>query len=121
MGVWIESKYKPEYCQVAVDILSRGKSLAAICAHLNICRDTLYAWRDAHPDFAASLKAGLQKSQAVWEDLGEQGIKGDIEKFGAAPWIFTMKNRFRDHYKEDKEQKTVSESMVEKMLDKLVD
>lgn len=114
-------KYRPEMCATAQEILSSGKSLAAVCAALNVCRDTLYEWRDTHPDFAKALKIGLQHAQAYWEQIGEDGITGKYEKFGGAPWMFTMKNRFRDDYKEDKEPKTVADSIVEKLIDKLVE
>ncbi len=116
-----ESKYKPECCDIAAEVLSRGKSLAAVCAELDICRATLYEWRDHNPEFARAISNGLQKAQRYWEEIGEQGVTGQIEKFGGAPWIFTMKNRFRDDYAEDKESKTVSESIVEKLLDRLID
>jgi len=117
-----ESLYKPEYCDVAIKVLADGESLAAICCELDVCRDTLYEWRDKHPDFAKAIKTGLQKSQRVWEAIGKDGVTGKIEKFGGAPWIFTMKNRFRADYAEDKsESKTISDSIVEKLIDKLVD
>ena|SRR5665213_3136 len=121
MGTWIESKYKPEYCDVAVKVLSEGKSLAAVCVQIGICRPTLYVWKETHPDFANALNFGMQQSQLYWENLGQNGISGDIKGFGSAPWIFTMKSRFRDDYAEEKEHKSVSDSIVEKLIDKLVD
>lgn len=39
---WQESKYKPEYCEVAAKVLAGGESYAAVCAELDICRSTLY-------------------------------------------------------------------------------
>ena len=116
------SLYREEYCDIAIKVLSEGESLAAVCCELDICRDTLYEWRDKHPDFAIAIKRGLQKAQRDWERLGRDGICGNIEKFSASPWIFTMKNRFRDDYQEDKsENKSVSDSLVEKLIDKLVE
>lgn len=118
---WQESKYKPEYCEVAAKVLAGGESYAAVCAELDICRSTLYNWRDAHPEFASALNKGLQKAQREWERIGKDGVEGILEKFSASPWIFTMKNRFREDYKEDKQEKTVSESIVEKLIDRLVE
>ncbi len=116
-----ESEYKPEYCQLAINILANGESYAAVCAEIGVCRTTLYNWRDTHPDFAKALNIGIQKSQRDWERLGRRGIEGDIDKFSATPWVFTMKNRFREDYAEDKESKNVSEDLVSKILDKLVE
>lgn len=117
-----QSLYRPEYCEIAVKVLSDGESLAAVCCELDVCRDTLYEWKDKHPEFAKALQRGLQKAQRVWETIGKDGVTGNIEKFSATPWIFTMKNRFRADYQEDKsESKSVSDSIVEKLIDKLVD
>ena len=119
--MWKESLYKPEYCKTAVEVLSKGKSLAAVCVACGVCRKTLYNWRDTHPEFAEALNLGVQHAQTVWEDLGEEGIRGDLKGFGGAPWIFTMKNRFREDYAEEKDFKSNSDSLVEKLIDKLSD
>ncbi len=97
------NKYRKDYCVKAEEILETGKSLAAVCSSLDIGRSTLYEWRETHPEFREAIDRGLQKCQLYWENIGEEGIKGNYEKFGAAPWIFTMKNRFRADYAEDKE------------------
>ncbi len=112
---WQESEYKPEYCEIAVKVLAGGESYAAVCAEIGVCRKTLYNWRDAHEEFANALNFGLQKCQREWESLGKNGITGELEKFSASPWIFTMKNRFRDDYKEDKDT-SKTESLVERLL-----
>lgn len=118
---WQESTYKPEYCEIAVSVLASGESLAAVCCEVGCCRKTLYNWRDTYPEFAIALNYGLQKSQREFERVGLHGIKGEYDKFSPSPWIFTMKNRFREDYAEDKESKNVSEDLVSKILDKLVE
>jgi hypothetical protein len=116
------SSFKPEFCDIAVNVLATGESLAAICDELDICRTTLYEWRDKHPEFAQAIQKGLQKAQRDWERLGREGITGNLDKFSTTGWIFTMKNRFRADYAEDKsESKTLSDTIVEKLIDKLVD
>ncbi len=122
MGIWQESEYRPEYCSKAIEVLATGEGYAAVCVEIGCCRATLYNWRDAHPEFAKALNFGLQHSQREFEKIGMAGIKGEYEKFSPSPWIFTMKNRFRDDYQEDKsENKSVSDSIVEKLIDKLVE
>lgn len=115
------SKYSDNLCGKAFKVLCDGESLAAVCAELDITRETLRVWRDTKPDFNEIINKGLQHSQRYWEKLGRDGIKGNYEKFSCAPWIFTMKNRFRDDYAEEKESKTVSDKIVEALIDKLVD
>lgn len=113
----IISKYKIEHCKKAIEILASGKSLAAVCAQLDITRTTLYEWKNIHPEFRKAIEKGLQKCQAYWEEIGENGMKGNYDKFGAAPWIFTMKNRFRDDYTEDKDDKQDNAvSVLEKII-----
>ena len=113
-------KYKEDMCETVKQVLGSGKSLAAVCCALEISRPTLYVWKGTYPEFKDALDVGLQKGQAYWEEKGERGIDGEIKNFGASPWIFTMKNRFREDYAEEKE-KSNSDSLVEKLIDKLVD
>lgn len=118
----IPNKYCNDFCKQAEDILSTGKSLAAVCAAFNVTRQSLYDWKDAHPEFKEAIDRGLQKAQVVWEEIGANGIQGNYKNFGAAPWIFTMKNRFREDYKEDKtDMVNGNQALVEKLIDKLVD
>ncbi len=115
------NKYKKELCGKAFEVLATGESLAAVCDELGITRPTLYDWKDRHPEFKESIDRGLQRSQRIWERIGKDGVTGNYEKFAAAPWIFTMKNRFRDDYAEEKEDKSVSDKIVEAIIDKLID
>jgi hypothetical protein len=108
--------YDDSLCEPAVEILSNGKSISRLATTLGVCRDTIYEWRDKHPEFALALKRGRDAAQARWEDIGEDGIMGEIKNFSASAWIFTMKNRFRADYAEDKEHKTVNDSIVEQLL-----
>jgi len=113
--------YNQSMCDEAEQLLAAGKSIARVATNLGVCRDTIYDWRDKHPEFAKALKVGKDASQAKWEDIGQDGVCGDIKNFSATAWMFTMKNRFRDDYKEDKEVKGGSETLVEKLLNKLTD
>lgn len=111
------NKYKKEYPKKAEEILAQGKSLAAVCAALDIARQTFYEWKDQHPEFKESIEKGLLKAQAAWEEIGKDGIVGNYEKFNASSWIFTMKNRFRHDYAEEKDDKKDSEkSVLEKII-----
>jgi len=111
------STFKPEYCQVAIDTLKKGKSLAALCCEFNVSRQTLYTWRERHEEFRDAISTGLQYAQVYWEEIGESGIAGQIEKFSATPWIFMMKKRFREDYEEEKkEEKSEATSLLEKLI-----
>lgn len=117
MGVWQESLYKDDYCERAIQILATGESLAAVCDELGICRATLYNWKNDHSEFAKAINYGLQKCQRDWETMGRDGAMGNLDKFSAPSWIFTMKNRFREDYSEEKkDDKSSAESALEQIL-----
>ncbi len=111
-------EYRPEFCEIALNVLDGGESLAAVCAELDITKPTLSAWRETYPEFGDAVSLGLMKAQRDWESLGRSGVTGDIDKFGSSAWIFTMKNRFRDDYADDKKQedKSSAESALEQIL-----
>ena len=116
-----EQVYNESLCAEAEQLLAAGKSIARVATNLKVSRETIYAWERKHPEFAQAMRNGRNAAQARWEDIGEEGITGGIKNFSATAWMFTMKNRFREDYKEDKEAKSTSETLVEKLLDKLIE
>ena len=111
------NKYKKEYCKTAEKVLANGESLAALCAEIGIVRSTMHEWRKNHIEFNEAVELGLLKCQRIWEQMGRDGVVGNYEKFSAAPWIFTMKNRFRNDYAEDKDEKQDNAvSVLEKII-----
>jgi hypothetical protein len=113
--------YNESMCEEVRQLLTAGKSIARVATNLGVCRDTIYQWRDKHPEFARALSRGKDASQAYWEDRGEDGTFGDCKNFSATSWIFTMKNRFREDYAEDKDKNAGNASLVEQILGKLVE
>ncbi len=114
-----ESLYKPEYCKKITEMFEDGSTITQVCARkLKIHRDTYYEWKNAHPEFKKAAEQGEQVSQAYWEDIGKDGIKGDIEKFAGSSWQFVMKNRFRKDY-QDQQPLDTQNTLIEKLLEKL--
>jgi hypothetical protein len=110
-------QYKPEMAKVALEELSQGKSIAAVCVALGIGRTSFYKYAENFPDFYDAVERGLAASQVYWEKIGESGIKGEFKNFGGAPWQFIMKNRFKDDYAEDKkDDKSNAESVLEQIM-----
>jgi len=110
--------YDESYCTKALEVLSNGESLVAVAAELGVSRQTVYEWKDKHPEFNEAIKLGLARSQRYWEQMGHDGTTGANKDFAATPWVFTMKSRFRDDYAEKKEDNTAN-SVIEKLLEKL--
>jgi hypothetical protein len=92
------SKYEPDMCGKVVERGKDGKSKAQIAASLGVCRQTLDNWITDNPDFAAAMKTAQDLALAWWEDKGQDGLSA--ERFNATAFIFQMKNRFRDDYRD---------------------
>lgn len=112
-----ETKYRPEFCQIAAKVLADGESVAAVCDELDIVRDTYYTWKKVYPEFNKATEKGLNAAQRKWEKMGNHGIH-DPKNFSAAPWIFTMKNRFRKDYGEQDKAGALITKAIEKLLEK---
>ncbi len=112
-----QDKFEPWMIDKALSLFRDGESVTSICCELGIVRDTYYNWakNPEHP-FYNTAKFGEQLSQQFWERSGRNGIFGEIEKFAGSSWQFVMKNRFKESYKADEQNKPVSESILEKLL-----
>ncbi|AIK95923.1 transposase [Candidatus Odyssella acanthamoebae] len=90
------SKYKPEFCIRAVDLMRQGYTKTSVAAELDISKDTLYEWVKEYPEFSDAIARGEIFAQAHLEKLGLMGMNDP--KFNARVWEFWMKNRCRDDW-----------------------
>lgn len=110
------SKYKPEFCEMLVAHMGQGYSFESFGAIVDAHRDTLYEWEKQHPEFSDAKKKSKERCLFWWEKLGRHGAMGlksmkirrdgkeeeiDISRFNAAMWIYNMKCRFKENWKED--------------------
>jgi hypothetical protein len=93
--------YREEYCAEVVELGKLGKSVAQMCAHFDISRQTIDNWADANPAFLEALNRAKVHMQAKLEEMGFSGLTD--KNFNAAVWKKTMEARFRDDYTERKE------------------
>jgi len=108
------TKYKPEFCQLAIDLLSEGHSLYALASECNVSFETLMNWQNEHPEFLESIKIGKAKSAHWWENrVKEFAITG---VGNATAIIFGLKNRARKTW-QDKQEMDVSVSRKEAIPD----
>jgi hypothetical protein len=122
--------YKPEYCELLIQYMSKGYSYQTFAAQVNCNVDTLYEWEKKNPEFSDAKKMGFIKSQAFWEDIGIQGLwtAPNGPNLNATVWIFNMKNRFkwRDKQPDEETQNNqttvhvVSESKIDKLLERVI-
>ena len=77
---------------------SKDKMAAMIGVHL----DTLYDWAEKHAEFSEALKKAVQLSKVWWENFGQVSALGMVDGFNSTTWIFNMKNRFPETYRDVK-------------------
>ena len=70
------SKYKPEYCQLLEDHMSKGYSFASFSSLIKCNRDTIYEWKKRHPEFKDSYDVGWAGALKFYEELLIKGVKG---------------------------------------------
>ena len=116
------TKYKPEMCEIVIREGGQGKTLVGMADALDIQRETLNEWMKIHPEFSDSVKMGLRKSQAWWEEQGRLATFGGIEGFNATSYIFQMKNRFRAEWNDTiKSDHTSSDgSMTPQVVERVI-
>jgi len=95
------SLYKPEYCEVVVELGRAGKSMVQMAAQLGVDRASIMRWRDEHEEFRASLSRALVLAQEWWEDRGQMGLHD--RNFNAALWMKIVASRYREDYADRKE------------------
>lgn len=91
--------YKPEYCELVIELGKKGYSLAAMASEIGVHRDTVQQWRKDHEEFSASFARARDYAQAWWEEEGLKGMwAGKV--FNAQVWSRSMAARFPDDYTE---------------------
>lgn len=113
------SKYLPEYGERLYQIMSQGKSTLQVAVEFGINKDTIYAWRDRHPEFAEWLLKGQEAYEAWWTELGRLGTSGALAgKFNPVSYIYSMKARFGGKWLEDGRHDKLEISAVNRYSDK---
>ena len=61
------TKYKPEYCDLLLEMVNEGASFTEFCAKVGISRQTFHNWKDANEDFMDAYTRAELEGQAYWE------------------------------------------------------
>lgn len=97
------TKYRKEMAAQVAEMGTGGEGLCEIAAELGIHYQTFLDWQAQHPEFSEAVKVARRNSQAWWERQGRLGIFGGTEGFNATGYIFQMKNRFPDDWRDRQE------------------
>ena len=96
------TKYDPLMCELVIEFGAEGASQCEMAARLGISEDSLYEYKKKYSEFSDAIKQARALARAWWERMAREHGFGE-RKMNATAWIFTMKNRFPDHYKDRKE------------------
>lgn len=96
--------YRSEYCARVIEFGEIGKSLAWIAAKLDVSRECIYEWMRVHPEFSDAMARARLKSQAWWEDFGQENtmLAPGAGTFNAAAWGKSISARFAEDWRENK-------------------
>lgn len=92
--------YRPEMCQIVVECGKEGKGPAEMASQLGVTRQSMWNWTKVHQEFFDALKRAYDEGLAWWEKKGREATFGGVEGFHATSYIFQMKNRFRDEWRD---------------------
>lgn len=79
------SLYDPAYCEQVVAHMAEGASLTSFAAEIDVARDTISEWVNAHPEFSVAVRRGKAKCAAWWEKRGRS-----IAETGGGPGAGTL-------------------------------
>lgn len=96
--------YKPEFCQVVIDLGKQGASKVEMAATIGVSRATFDNFEKEYPEFLEAVKQAVVFSQGFWERKGREATFGLVPGFNATAWTFNMKNRFKEDWRDRVEQ-----------------
>lgn len=99
-------KYRPEFCEIAVNFLSQGYTLTALAAELDVTRETIDQWRKTYPEFGTAIHKGLARAQRFFEQRlilmakgdTSEATKGVRDNVNMSALIFALKTRFHKDF-----------------------
>lgn len=93
---WGESKYKPELCDILIQMLSEGDSRARFCDKQDISYKTFDLWLAKYPEFQAAYEIGIPKAEYWWEKISKKHLtyNTDSDRLDHIVWSMNMRNRF---------------------------
>ena len=97
------TKYRKEMCDEIIPLFEQGMSITEVSVNIGISKETFNVWRKENKDFSDAVKRGIEASQAWWESKGRQATFGGVQGFNATSYIFNMKNRFSEDWREKQE------------------
>lgn len=93
--------------------MQQGYSFEAFGGRVGVSKQTLYNWEKKFPEFAEAKAVAFEACRFWWEGQGIQNVLNTSESMAnvgsnskslnSAVWIFNMKNRFPDEWRDKRE------------------
>jgi hypothetical protein len=96
------TQYDPSFCEKAIELGSKGKSLEQISGALGITYRTLCNWRDEHEEFFHALEEAKVREMIWWEEHAQAYLveHKDGDRLNVGLWSRSMAARFPKKYSE---------------------
>jgi hypothetical protein len=85
------SKYEERFCQEVIDFVGSGHSLEAFAGRIGTTRQTVYHWKEMHPEFKEAVQQAFDRRNILMEQMLKDLANG-TSKGSAAAAIFIAKN-----------------------------
>ena len=94
------SEYNPDFCGRVIECGKEGMGKCEMAAELGISYNSFERYQTERPEFMKAVKDALRHSQAWWESQGRKATFGATPGFNATSFIFNMKNRFKEDWRD---------------------
>lgn len=108
--------YEPKFCEMLIEHMAKGLSFESFAGFIGVSKQTLYDWVEKHAEFLDAKNLATSKCRLWWEQTGISGLWNQSESesegnsrrtssksFNTGVWVFNMKNRFKEEWKEKHE------------------
>jgi transposase len=98
--------YKPEYCELVIELGRKGMSVVEMASEIGVARNTLETlWTAKHPEFQEAFTKAREASQSWWEAMGRTNLIMPPQSgtFQASVWSRSMAARFPNDWREKSE------------------
>lgn len=84
---------------MVINHMAQGLSKESFAGAIGTSKQRIYDWAEQFEEFRDAVKRGEELSRLFWESLGVEGARGS-DAFNATAWIFNMKNRFHEEWRD---------------------
>jgi hypothetical protein len=97
------TKYDPAMCDMLEASGHNGEGMAEAIVMLGLGRANFYDYIEKYPEFANAVSEYRMRSQSWWEHQGRMATFGATPGYNATSFIFNMKNRFGEDWRDKHE------------------